>query len=154
MIKRRWKINGKLQSIEFNEEMRLLDVLRDNLELTGTKEGCGEGECGACSVIIDGKLKLSCLILAASLRDGTDILTIEGVESTTLGNKIQQSFITANAIQCGFCTPGMVMATYYLLTNVKKPNKNQIKEALSGNLCRCTGYRSIFDAVELAGGRK
>lgn len=154
MIKRRWKINGKIQNVEFDEEMRLLDVLREHIKLTGTKEGCGEGECGACSVIIDGILKLSCLILAATIGNGAEILTIEGVEKTTLGKKIQTAFINTNAVQCGFCTPGMIMATYYLLSNFKKPDKKQIKEALSGNLCRCTGYRSIFEAVELAGGKK
>ena len=154
MIKRKWIINGKLHNIQFLEEKRLLDVLRDVLSLTGTKEGCGEGECGACSVIINNHLKLSCLVLAATLLDKTEILTIEGVEKTTLGKKIQKAFITANAVQCGFCTPGMIMATYYLLSNYRKPDRETIRTALSGNLCRCTGYRSIFEAVELAEGRK
>ncbi len=154
MIKRKWQINGKVHNIQFEEESRLLDVLRDRLGLTGTKEGCGEGECGACSVIIDGELKLGCLQLAAVLSDGTDILTIEGVEKTALGKRIQKSFLESNAVQCGFCTPGMVMATYYLLSNNKNIDRRTIKTALSGNLCRCTGYRSIFEAVELASGRK
>ena len=154
MIKRRWKINGKITQVEFSEEMRLIDVLRGLLDLVGTKEGCGEGECGACSVIVDGTLKLSCLILAATLNDGTEILTIEGVESTPLGKRIQKAFITANAVQCGFCTPGMVMATYYLLSKVKKPDRETIKSMLSGNLCRCTGYKSIFEAVDIATGRR
>ncbi|MCX7958716.1 MAG: (2Fe-2S)-binding protein [Deltaproteobacteria bacterium] len=154
MIKRKWKINGKAQNIQFEEEKRLLDVLRETLGLTGTKEGCGEGECGACSVIIDGELNLSCLKIAAALPDGSDILTIEGLEKTTLGKRIQKSFLEANAVQCGFCTPGMIVATYYLLTKYKHINRNIIKTALSGNLCRCTGYRSIFEAVESVSGRK
>ncbi len=150
MIKRKWKINGKLKNIQFSEEKRLIDVLRETENLTGTKEGCGEGECGACSVIINNQLKLSCLILAATLPDKTEIVTIEGIEKTKLGNKIQKAFVTANAVQCGFCTPGMIIATYYLLSNHKKPDIQTIKTALSGNLCRCTGYRSIFEAVKLA----
>ncbi len=154
MIKRRWKINGKLQNVQFEEEKRLLDVLRVNLQLTGTKEGCGEGECGSCSVIIDGDLKLSCLQLAATLPDKTEILTIEGIEKTTLGKKIQKSFIETGAVQCGFCTPGMIIATYYLLSTQKNIDRKTIKTGLSGNLCRCTGYKSIFEAVELAFGRK
>ncbi|MCX7943629.1 MAG: (2Fe-2S)-binding protein [Deltaproteobacteria bacterium] len=154
MIKRKWNINGKIQNIQFEEDQRLLDVLRDVLDLTGTKEGCGEGECGTCSVIINGELKLACLQLAAVLPDGTDILTIEGVEKTSLGKRIQRSFIETNAVQCGFCTPGMIIASFYLLSNHKKPDRKTIKRALSGNLCRCTGYNSIFEAIELASGRK
>lgn len=154
MIKRRWKLNGKEHHITFSEDKRLIDVIRESLQLTGTKEGCGEGECGACSVIINKELKLSCLILAAVLPDGTDILTIEGIEKTKLGQRILKSFLESNAVQCGFCTPGMVIATYYLLSKFKNIDRNTIKTALSGNLCRCTGYKSIIDAVEIAMGRK
>lgn len=154
MIKRRWKINSKTYTVEFSEESRLLDVLRWTLDLTGTKEGCGEGECGACSVIINDVLKLSCLILAAALPDNTEIMTIEGIEKTGLGKRIQRAFLEANAVQCGFCTPGMVIATYYLLKKFKNPDIKTIRTALSGNLCRCTGYRMIFDAVEIAARRR
>lgn len=154
MIKRKWKINNKVQTIEFEEESRLIDVLRDHLNLTGTKEGCGEGECGACSVIINGELRLSCLQMAGALPDGTEILTIEGVEETPLGKRIQKAFVEKNAIQCGFCTPGMVIASYSLLSKNKKVDRRAIKTALSGNLCRCTGYRSIFEAIESVSRRK
>jgi len=122
---------------------RLLDVLREDLRLTGTKEGCGEGECGACSVILDGELVNSCLI-PAKQADGARIVTIE---SSGLG-VIQRAFAETGAAQCGICTPGMVMAASALLARNAKPSLEQIREGLAGNICRCTGYQKIFDAVE------
>ena len=122
---------------------RLLDVLREDLRLTGTKEGCGEGECGACSVILDGELVNSCLI-PAKQADGARIATIE---SSGLG-VIQRAFAETGAAQCGICTPGMVMAASALLARNAKPSLEQIREGLAGNICRCTGYQKIFDAVE------
>jgi carbon-monoxide dehydrogenase small subunit len=122
---------------------RLLDVLRDDLRLTGTKEGCGEGECGACSVILDGELVNSCLI-PVKQADGARIVTIE---SSGLG-VIQRAFAETGAAQCGICTPGMVLAASALLGRNAKPSLEQIREGLAGNICRCTGYQKIFDAVE------
>ena len=124
----------------------LLDVLRDELELTGTKRGCGEGECGACSVLLDGKLVNSCLVLAIEC-EGSEILTIEGLEADGRLHPIQKAFVECGAIQCGFCTPGMIMATYALLEANPSPTEDEVKRGLEGNLCRCTGYRKIVDAV-------
>jgi len=124
---------------------RLLDVLREDLGLTGTKEGCGEGECGACSVLIDGELVNSCLIPTMQA-SGTEITTIEGVAAT----RLQDAFLQAGAAQCGICTPGMLLASWYLLQRNPHPTRGDIREALSGNLCRCTGYQKICDAVEAA----
>ncbi len=124
----------------------LLDVLRGNLELTGTKLGCGEGECGACSVILNGKVVNSCLILALECQ-GDRVLTIEGLRTNGKLHPIQQAFVDHGAIQCGFCTPGMIMAAYALLEANPSPSEHDIKRGLEGNLCRCTGYRKIIDAV-------
>jgi carbon-monoxide dehydrogenase small subunit len=123
---------------------RLLDVLREDLHLTGTKEGCGEGECGACSVMLDGELVNSCLV-PVKQADGSRIETIEspGLEL------IQQAFAEAGAAQCGICTPGMVLAAKALLARISNPAREQIREGLAGNICRCTGYQKIFDAVEM-----
>ncbi len=132
---------------------RLLDVLRDDFELTGTKEGCGEGECGACSVIMDDVLVNSCLVpvLHAS---GTTVRTVEGVSEGTCLHPIQEAFARCGGAQCGICTPGMIMASVYLLEHNPHPTREQIREALAGNLCRCTGYQKIVDAVYEASPRQ
>jgi carbon-monoxide dehydrogenase small subunit len=129
---------------------RLLDVLRDGLGLVGTKEGCGEGECGACSVIMDGKLVNSCLVPAVQAQ-GARILTIEGLAQGGSLTPLQQAFVTCNGAQCGFCTPGMVLAAADLLGRCPDPSEAEIREGLAGNICRCTGYVKIVDAVRQAG---
>jgi carbon-monoxide dehydrogenase small subunit len=139
-------VNGTLHSVETHPMRRLLDVLREDLELTGTKEGCGEGECGACSILMDGKLVNSCLVPVLDA-EGVDITTIEGV-SADGAHPIQRAFIAAGAAQCGICTPGMLLASIVLLGKHPKPSLEQIREGLAGNLCRCTGYMRIFDAIE------
>ena len=140
-------INNIRYAATVDGSVRLIDLLRSELRLTGTKEGCGEGECGACSVILNGRLVNSCLILAGQLREGDKILTIEGMEKTGLGRKIQKAFIKAGAVQCGFCTPGMVMAAYAILKKNRRPAREEILEGIAGNLCRCTGYKKIIEAV-------
>jgi carbon-monoxide dehydrogenase small subunit len=125
---------------------RLLDVLRVDMRLTGTKEGCGEGECGACSVFLDGKLVNSCLIPVLDA-EGSDILTVEGISQTEL-QPLQEAFLAAGAAQCGICTPGMLMASLELLRKNPFPSSDEIREGLAGNLCRCTGYMRIFEAVQ------
>ena len=152
-VKRTWKINGKRTVLDILPARRLLDVLRDDLGLTGAKEGCGEGECGACTVIVDGDPVVSCLLLAGQVPDGTEILTIEGVSRKRIGRALQQAFIDAGAVQCGFCIPGMVLAAYVLLNRTLSPTERQIRTALAGNLCRCTGYVKIVLAVRLAAQR-
>ena len=129
--------------------MRLLDLLRNVFRLTGTKEGCGEGECGACTVIVNGKTVNSCLVLAGQA-EGAEIITIEGLSVDGKPGKLQQAFIEAGAVQCGFCTPGMILSAKALLDENPKPSDEDIKVALSGNLCRCTGYAKIVDAVRAA----
>jgi len=128
---------------------RLLDVLRGDLSLTGAKEGCGEGECGSCSVLMDGRLVNSCLIPVAQA-SGADILTIEGIADDQRMHPLQQEFLACNGAQCGICTPGMILAAVHLLERYPRPNLEQIREGLSGNLCRCTGYTQIFEAVQRA----
>lgn len=140
-------VNGKDVSVYVKPNARLLDVLREDLELIGTKEGCSVGECGACTVIIDGETANSCLVLAASM-EGKNITTIEGVARNGKLDEIQTQFIEHNALQCGFCTPGFVMSAKALLDSNPKPTKEEIEVALSGNLCRCTGYSQIIEAVE------
>ena len=139
-------VNGEAVRLEVPPLATLLDVLRENLELTGAKYGCGEGECGACSVILDGKVVNSCLVLAAECA-GAEILTVEGLRSDGRLHPVQKAFVDHGAIQCGFCTPGMIMATHALLQANPSPTENHIRRALEGNLCRCTGYRKIIDAV-------
>jgi carbon-monoxide dehydrogenase small subunit len=129
--------------------MSLLDILRNELNLQGTKKGCDEGDCGACSVIMNGRLVNACLVMANKL-EGAEILTIEGLSLKEELHPIQQAFIESGAIQCGYCTPGMIMATYALLQENPRPSKEEIKQGLSGNLCRCTGYNKILGAVKLA----
>ena len=137
-------VNGESQSLALHPMTRLLDALRVNLGLTGVKEGCGEGECGACSVLIDGELVNSCLVPVAQAA-GRDVLTIEGVAGRYDG--LQQAFLQAGAAQCGICTPGMVLAAIELSQRTKNPNETEIREALAGNICRCTGYMKIVEAV-------
>ena len=144
----RFRVNGKTYEVEVNPCMRLIDMLRDEFGLTGTKEGCGEGECGACTVIIDGKSVNSCLVMAGQAQD-TEIVTIEGLSKDGAMSRLQQAFVDAGAIQCGFCTPGMILSAKVLLDENPSPDENAIKVALSGNLCRCTGYTKIVDAVRM-----
>jgi carbon-monoxide dehydrogenase small subunit len=139
-------VNREPVKLQVSPQASLLSVLRDGLELTGVKYGCGEGECGACSVILDGKLVNSCLVLALEC-EGADVVTIEGLASEGRLHPIQEAFVNHGAIQCGFCTPGMIMATYALLQRNPAPTESEIKRGLEGNLCRCTGYRKIVDAV-------
>jgi carbon-monoxide dehydrogenase small subunit len=145
-------INGKKRKVETTTRTRLLDLLRDDLHLTGTKEGCGKGECGACTVIMNGELVVSCLILAPQA-DGTVITTIEGIGNGDRLDLIQEAFIETGAVQCGFCTPGMILAVKKLLEENLHPDEEEIKRGISGNLCRCTGYQKIFDAIKLAANR-
>ena len=145
-------INGKKRKVETTSSTRLLDLLRDDLHLTGTKEGCGKGECGACTVIMNGELVASCLILAPQA-DGAVITTIEGVGDDTCLDPVQEAFIETGAVQCGFCTPGMILVAKKLLKENPHPDEEEIKRGISGNLCRCTGYQKIFDAIKLAANR-
>jgi len=141
------KVNGKNYSIETKPLKRLVDIIRDDIGLKGTKIGCGEGECGACSVLMNGKVVTSCLIPAFQA-DGSEIVTIEGLGTISEPGPLQKAFIEEGAIQCGFCTPGMVISAEELLRRKPYPTREEIKEALSGNLCRCTGYEKIFRAIE------
>jgi aerobic-type carbon monoxide dehydrogenase small subunit (CoxS/CutS family) len=144
-MKLQFKLNGTDVSIDATGGERVIDLLREKLELVGTKEGCGKGECGACTVLLDGEPVCSCLLLSAQII-GREIITIEGVEM----GPVKEAFESTGAVQCGFCSPGMVLSATALLMKKKTPSKNEIKRALSGNLCRCTGYEKIIDAVELA----
>ena len=143
-------VNGINYTKEIDPSIRLIDFLRDELKLKGTKEGCGEGECGACTVIVNGKAINSCLMLASSAHE-KNVITIEGISDKDKLHPIQEAFMEAGAVQCGYCTPGMILSAKALLD--KKPNasEEEIKVALSGNLCRCTGYKKIIQAVMLAG---
>ena len=140
-------LNEKSYDLEIDESRRLIDLLRDDLMLTGTKEGCGVGECGACTVIMDGVVVHSCLVMAAQI-DGTTIETIEYIDKNRVLQKLQASFLKYGAVQCGFCTPGMMMSAKALLDRYPNPTLEQIKEALEGNLCRCTGYVPIIDSIQ------
>ena len=141
-----FKVNGEERSVEGFPMARLLDVLREQLHLTGTKEGCGEGECGACTVIIDGQIVNSCLVPLAQV-NGAEITTIEGVAGDGELHAVQQAFIDHGGAQCGICTPGMVLAAVDLLKRNPQPNETEIRNGLAGNLCRCTGYMKIFESV-------
>jgi len=145
-------VNGQLATVRTYAMERLLDVLRHELGLTGTKEGCGEGECGSCSVLMDGLLVNSCLIPVQQAR-GSDILTIEGLASDGRLEVLQQTFLEYGGAQCGICTPGMILAAVHLLSKKPRPTLEEIREGLSGNLCRCTGYMQIIEAVAEAGRR-
>ncbi|MCF8001067.1 MAG: (2Fe-2S)-binding protein [Halanaerobiales bacterium] len=140
-------INNKEYKIEVPPQMTLLELLREKLIMTGTKEGCGNGECGACTVLLNDKPVRSCIVLAHEI-DGKEVVTIEGLKDTGDFKEIKDAFIAEDAVQCGFCTPGFVMAIKALLTRTKTPTNEEIKEALGGHLCRCTGYESIHNAVK------
>src|SRR6056297_1627310 len=142
-------VNEKKYELEVGAKERLLDTLRKQLKLTGTKEGCSVGECGACTVILDDEAVNSCMVLTAQV-DGSKIITVEGLESKSGLHPLQKAFIEKQAVQCGFCTPGMLMSALALLKSNPEPSKEEIKTALEGNLCRCTGYQQIIDAVEMA----
>ena len=142
-------VNGAAKKVFAHPMERLLDVLRNELGLTGTKEGCGEGECGSCSVLLDGMLVNSCLVPAAQV-SGASIVTIEGIRARHLAKPLQEAFLECGGAQCGICTPGMILAAVHLLEKIPAPELQDIKEGLSGNLCRCTGYMQIFEAVAKA----
>lgn len=145
----RFTLNGKKTQFDCASDRRVVDILREDFGLTGTKEGCGSGECGACTILVDDQNRLSCLMLAAQL-EGRTITTIEGLAGESRPHPIQEAFAKHGAVQCGYCTPGMVLAASALLRRNPDPTREQIREALSGNLCRCTGYQKIVDAVESA----
>lgn len=145
-------INGMDYLLKEDPTTRLLDILRDKFQFTGVKEGCGEGECGACSVIIDGKLCNSCLTAIGSV-NGSEVTTIEGLRGTPRFEVLDRAFADAGAVQCGFCTPGMIMAAEALLEANPNPTEDDVRLAISGNICRCTGYNMIIDAVLMAAER-
>ena len=144
-----YTINGRKHEAYIEPNRTLLDVVRDDLRLTGSKEGCGTGDCGACSMIVDGKLVTACLMLAPQA-DGAEITTIEGVAENGTLHPVQQAFLDKGAVQCGFCIPGMILAGKTLLDENPKPNEYEIREAIAGNLCRCTGYTKIVEAIAAA----
>lgn len=152
----RFSVNGEVHEVAVPGMRRLLDVLREDLGLTGTKEGCGEGECGACSVILDGLVVDSCLVPICQV-DGSEVRTVEGLSDEEALNPLQQAFLEAGGAQCGICTPGMLMAAQAYLDAGGGPHEADIRTAIAGNLCRCTGYTKIIEAIELAalgGGRE
>ena len=145
-------LNGEEIRIETPADRRVVDILREDLHLTGTKEGCGTGECGACTILVDGESRLSCLMVAAQL-EGRKVTTIEGLAEGERLHPVQQAFVDLGAVQCGFCTPGMILTAVDLLQKNPDPTRLEIREGISGNLCRCTGYQKIVDAVEAAARR-
>ena len=144
-------VNGERREADVWGGESLLFALREQLGLPGSKNACEQGECGSCSVLLDGTLVCACLVLAAQA-DGHEVVTVVGIGSADTMHRVQEAFVEAGAVQCGFCTPGLVMATVDLLEHVPSPTDDEIREALSGNICRCTGYQKIFDAVRLAAG--
>jgi len=142
-------LNGRRVEVDVSPGRRLLDLLREDFGFTGTKEGCGEGECGACTVLVNGRPRLSCLTAAIQV-EGKEVLTIEGLRENGELHPIQRAFVEAAGVQCGFCTPGFIMAAYALLKENPDPTPEEVKDWLSGNLCRCTGYQQIVEAVLLA----
>ena len=144
-------VNGDPVEAEVWEGESLLYALREHMGLPGSRNACEQGECGSCSVLLDGTLVCACLVLAAQA-DGHEIMTVEGLGSDGTLHPVQEAFTTTGAVQCGFCTPGLIVATVDLLARVPQPTDDEIREALSGNLCRCTGYAKIFDAVRMAAG--
>lgn len=148
-MKIKFRLNGRLINADIPGGMRLIDLLREDFNLTGTREGCGKGECGACTVLLDGKPVNSCLVLAAQLK-GRAMVTIEGLSDGDTLNPVQRAFLEATAVQCGFCSPGLILAAKSLLDKYPDPSEEQIKRAISGNLCRCTGYSKVFKAIKMA----
>jgi carbon-monoxide dehydrogenase small subunit len=148
----RFKLNGKDTTTDVSGAERLTDILREGLSLVGTKEGCGKGECGACTVLLDGSPVCSCLIFSSQIA-GKEVTTIEGVGDGDELHPVQEAFSETGAVQCGFCTPGLVLSSVALLRESPRPSRGEIRRALSGNLCRCTGYEKVFEAVELAAER-
>ncbi len=146
-IKLRFTLNGEPVELETLPNKRLLDLLRDDLNLTGTKEGCSIGECGACTVIVNDKAVNSCLMLAGEI-NGSAIITIEGISQNGNLHPLQENFLKFGAVQCGFCIPGMILSAYALLNKNRRPDEETIKEAIAGNLCRCTGYKQIIEAIK------
>ena len=146
------RVNGDVRELDVWEGESLLFALRERLGLPGSKNACEQGECGSCSVLLDGELVCSCLVLAAQA-EGHDIVTVEGLGREEQLHPVQEAFAETGAVQCGFCTPGLIVATADLLAHNPDPSDDEIREALSGNLCRCTGYAKIFDAVRLAASR-
>ena len=146
------RVNGERRELLVPVHKTLLEVLREDMQLTGTKHGCELGECGTCTVLVDGKPQLSCLLLPIQL-EGRAITTIEGLADGARLHPLQQAFAELGAAQCGYCTPGILLASKSLLDSNMRPSRDEIREALAGNLCRCTGYQKILDAVELAAGR-
>jgi len=142
-------LNGQKKILDVPQDRRVIDLIREDLGLTGTKESCGSGDCGACTILVDGESRLSCLMLAAQLQDRT-IVTIEGLGAEGDLHALQQAFVEHGAVQCGFCTPGMVLAAEDLLRRNPTPTREEIREGISGNICRCTGYQKIVDAVAAA----
>lgn len=149
MIRLDFRVNEREYNLNIDERLRLIDVLRDLIGLTGTKEGCSEGECGACSVIMDGKLVNSCLVMAFQAQ-GSSIITIEGLGDDENLDPIQRGFLEAGAVQCGYCIPGMILAAKVLLDKNPNPTDEEIRKAISGNLCRCTGYNKIVEGIKKA----
>lgn len=147
-----FRLNGQDKEIEAPANRRAVDLLRGDLELTGVKEACGAGECGACTILVDGTSRLSCLMLAAQL-EGREVLTVEGLADDSGLHPVQEAFVDHGAVQCGFCTPGMELAALDLLGREPDSNRDQIRQGISGNLCRCTGYQMIVDAVQAAAAR-
>ncbi|MCX6170407.1 MAG: (2Fe-2S)-binding protein [Ignavibacteriales bacterium] len=147
MIEIKFTLNKKQVSAKVESNIRLIDLLRDKFNLTGTKEGCGVGECGACTVLMNGRAVNSCLVLAGQV-EGVDIVTIEGISTGDVINPLQKNFLSHGAVQCGFCTPGMVLSASALLDQNPNPTDEEIKDAIAGNLCRCTGYKQIIEAVK------
>lgn len=148
-IKVSFTVNGNKVNLEVDPKERLLDTLRERLKLTGVKEGCSVGECGACTVILNGNAVNSCMVLTGQV-DGSEIMTVEGLEQDGKLDPLQEAFVEHQAIQCGFCTPGMLMSAKALLNKNPHPSREEIKTALEGNLCRCTGYEQIIKAIESA----
>ena len=138
-----------MKEVDAAADRRVVDILREDFLLTGTKESCGTGDCGACTILVDGETRLSCLMLAAQLQD-RDILTIEGLSQDGSLHPVQSAFVEHGAVQCGFCSPGMILASIDLLNRNPNPTREEIRDALAGNLCRCTGYQKIVDSVEIA----
>lgn len=149
-VKRTWTINGDKREAEVPPVRRFLDVLREDLALKGTKEGCGEGECGACTVIVNGEAVLSCMLPAGQVPDGANVTTVEGLEKTPGGRLLQAAYADKGAAQCGFCIPGMIVSSYAMLSRDPSTDPARIREAHAGNICRCTGYEKIVEAIQSA----